>query len=79
MKKNKNKGIEVTLLQEGILHIHLKEHTEITLNDAALALEKWVKLVKEKNYQYLLMRVGFVRLIVKLEYFLQAKKIIYIL
>ena len=49
MKKSKNKGIEVTLLQEGSLHIHLKEHTEITLNDALLALEKMGEISKGKK------------------------------
>ena len=50
MKKNKNKGIEVTLLKEGILHIHLKEHTEITLNDAVLAVVKMGEISKGKKF-----------------------------
>lgn len=49
MKKNKKSGIEVNLLQEGILHIHLKEHTEITLNDAVLAVVKMGEISEGKK------------------------------
>ena len=49
MKKINNKGIEVSLLQEGILHIHLKEHAEITLNDAVLAVVKMGEISKGKK------------------------------
>ena len=49
MKKKKAKGIEVTLLQEGILHIHLKDHAEITLNDAILAVVEMGEISKGKK------------------------------
>ena len=38
------KNVTVSLLEEGILHIHLKPHTEITMTDALLALEAMEKL-----------------------------------
>jgi hypothetical protein len=49
MNKNKLKGIEVTLMDEGILHIHLKEYAEITLNDAVLAVVKMGEISKGKK------------------------------
>jgi hypothetical protein len=49
MKIKKDKGIEVSLLNEGILHIHLKEHSEITLNDAVLAVEEMGKISNGKK------------------------------
>jgi len=45
----KTKTIEVTLMKEGILHIHLKDHSEITLNDAVFAVEEMGKLAKGKK------------------------------
>ncbi len=45
----KNKSIEVTLLNEGILHIHLKAKSEITLNDSALAVEEMGKISQSKK------------------------------
>lgn len=45
----KNKSIEVSLLKEGILHIHLKEHAEITLNDAVFAVVKMGEISKGKK------------------------------
>ncbi len=45
----KTKTIEVTLMKEGILHIHLKAHSEITLNDAVFAVEEMGKLANGKK------------------------------
>ena len=44
MKSINLKKIRVTVLKEGILHIHLKSNCEITLNDALLGLEAMEKL-----------------------------------
>lgn len=49
MKKKKETAIEVTLLHEGILHLHLKAHADITLNDAILAVVKMGELSKGKK------------------------------
>ncbi len=49
MKTKRDSGIEVSLLKEGILHIHLKEHSEITLNDAVLAVEEMGKISNGKK------------------------------
>ncbi len=45
----KTRTIDVTLMKEGILHIHLKANSEITLNDAVLAVEEMGKLAKGKK------------------------------
>ena len=49
MKTKRDNGIEIILLKEGILHIHLKEHSEITLNDAVLAVEEMGKISNGKK------------------------------
>jgi hypothetical protein len=49
MKSGKRKKIDVTLLPSGIMHIHLKEQTEITLNDAGLAVVKMGEISKRKK------------------------------
>lgn len=49
MKKKKTKSIKVTLLKEGILHIHLKANSEVSLNDAVSAVEKMGELSKGKK------------------------------
>jgi hypothetical protein len=49
MITNNQKNIEVSLMKEGILHIHLVANSEITLNDAALAVEEMGKLSKGKK------------------------------
>lgn len=49
LQKKKAKAIKVTLLKEGILHIHLKEHAEITLNDAVEAVLKMGELSNGKK------------------------------
>jgi len=49
MKAKKLQNIEVTLMKEGILHIHLKADSEITLTDAVLAVEKMGKISNGKK------------------------------
>jgi hypothetical protein len=49
MIKNKLKGIEVKLMDEGILYIHLKDYAEITLNDAVLAVVKMGEISKGRK------------------------------
>ena len=49
MQQKKQKNIEVTLLEDWIMHIHLKSNSEITLNDAVFALEEMGKLTKGKK------------------------------
>lgn len=49
MKKKKEKAIEVTLLHEGVLHIHLKAHANVTLNDAVIAVVEMGELSKGKK------------------------------
>lgn len=49
MNAKKLKAIEVKLMKEGILHIHLKENTQITLNDPVLAVEEMGKISKGKK------------------------------
>lgn len=50
MKQLDFKNISVYLLDEGILHIHLKAHSEITMADAMLAFEAMEKLGKGRKY-----------------------------
>ena len=45
----KTKNIEVFLMKEGILHIHLMKNAEITLNDSILAVEEMGILTKGKK------------------------------
>ncbi len=46
----KNAAIEVKLLKEGILHIHLLENSIVTLNDAVLAVVKMGELTNGKKF-----------------------------
>lgn len=45
----KVKSIEVALLKEGILHIHLRENAEINLNDAILAVVEMGEISKGRK------------------------------
>jgi len=49
MQTGNKKNIEVTLMKEGILHIHLMANTEITLNDSVLAVEEMGRLSQGKK------------------------------
>jgi hypothetical protein len=49
MKNKREKSIDVTLLQEGILHIHLKDHADINLNDAVATVVEMGKLSHGKK------------------------------
>jgi hypothetical protein len=55
----KTKPIEVSLLKEGILHIHLKAHSEITLNDAVFAVEEIGRLANGKKHPVFIDAGGF--------------------
>ena len=46
MKIKKRKKIDVTILASGVMHIHLKEQTKISLNDAALAVVEMGEISK---------------------------------
>ena len=54
MKEIKLKKSTITLLGEGILHIHLNEQTEIELADAVLIVEAMGKLGGGKKYPVLI-------------------------
>jgi len=50
MKKLDFKNLSVSLLKEGILHIHLNTNSEITMADAMLAVEAMEKLGGGKKH-----------------------------
>jgi hypothetical protein len=49
MRNKKDKSITVALMQEGILHVHLKDHAEVTLNDAVAAVVEMGEMSKGKK------------------------------
>lgn len=50
MQTNKRKSIEVTLIKEDVLYIHLVANTEVTFNDSALAVEEMGMLSQGKKF-----------------------------
>lgn len=54
MKTIEFENLNVSILDEGILHIHIKDESNVDLNDAVLAVEAMGKLGGGKKYPVLI-------------------------